>query len=406
MGSLFRIAARNAVRHRRRSLVTFSAVFLSLVVVVALRGFLNGLHAAIWQSVVFGQTSALQIHRKGYLAAGDASVDLDLPADAAFLAKISAIPGVKATAPRIVFGGMVTDGDRTTFALFDAIDPTSEIAVCPQRSEVIAAGRALSSAGSAAAVFTPELALSTHARTGQTRALLASDRDGVLNGLDVILAGTYTEPGLPLPGRKVGFVPLEFARELLRMPGRATEIAIAVTDPEDAARMKPLLQAAVGPEFEVSTWHDVAAFVDDVIANQNFILRVIEALFLLVAMLGVGNTMLLSVYERTREIGTMMSLGVCRRHILQLFLVEAGLIALAGGTAGATIGVLSVAYAGAHGVVLHFPSIPRPVYIYPTVRAGYVFGVLSLCTFGAVTAAIFPALRGSRQRPVEALAAV
>ena len=114
--------------------------------------------------------------------------------------------------------------------------------------------------------------------------------------------GVYGQPGLPLPEKKLGYVPLKFAQELLRMEGRATEIAIAVHRFGDAERIKPQLQAALGPDYEVSTWHEVASFVDEAIAAQNATLGVIAAIFLFIALLGIANTMLMSVLERTREI--------------------------------------------------------------------------------------------------------
>ena len=145
-----------------------------------------------------------------------------------------------------------------------------------------------------------------------------------MNALDFEFVGEYGQPGLLLPDKKLGFVPLAFAQELLRMEGRATEIAVALHHFEDAEKVKPVLQATLGPEYEVSTWHDVAAYIDDAIATQNFILNLIAGVFLFVALLGIANTMLMSVLERTREIGTMMSVGVRRRQILTLFLLVIG----------------------------------------------------------------------------------
>src|SRR6185436_19748940 len=132
------------------------------------------------------------------------------------------------------------------------------------------------------------------------------------------LVGAYGQPGLPLADKKFGFVPVAFAQELLRLEGRATEIAVAVHRVEDIDRVKPLLQAAVGDEYEVATWHDIATFYDDAVAAQNTVLNFIAGIFLFIALLGVTNTMLMSVLERTREIGTMMSVGVRRRQILGL----------------------------------------------------------------------------------------
>src|SRR5262245_19121767 len=101
MGSLIRIAVRNVLRNGRGSLLPLSAVFLALAVMVGDRGFLNGVQSTIRESIIFSQTGALQVHRKGFLQAmNGAPLELDLPSDDAFLARITAVPGVTAAAPR------------------------------------------------------------------------------------------------------------------------------------------------------------------------------------------------------------------------------------------------------------------------------------------------------------------
>jgi putative ABC transport system permease protein len=260
--------------------------------------------------------------------------------------------------------------------------------------------------GVAGAILTPELAASVGVSLGGTLALLTNDRDGVLNAVDVAYVGRYGQPGLPLPDKKLGFVPLALAQELLRMPGQATELVVATRRLDDAAAVAARLQAALGAEYEVSTWHDVAAFVDEAIAAQNLILRLVAAVFVFVALLGIANTMLMSVLERTREIGTMMSLGVRRRLILRLFLVEAMLIGLGGGLAGSAAGAAIVHHYHASGVALRLPEMVAPLHIYPTVGFGYLVFVVALGVGGALLAALWPSLRASRMSPVAALAAV
>jgi len=406
MGSLLRIAVRNVVRNRRRSLITFFAVFLALGVMVGVRGFLNGLQGSIRQAIIFGQTGALQIHKKGFLKSVSASLETDVPADQAFLAKITAIPHVKAVTPRIAFGGMANAHDSTSFALFSAIDPVYEMKVCPQRADMISSGKMLADSGPDSGILARELAASIGVKVGDKATILTNDKDGVMNAADFDFVGAYGQVGLPLPEKKVGFVPLLFAQKLLRMEGRATELAVAIDDIDDAERMKPILQAAVGPEYEVSTWHDVAAFIDDIIANQNFILSLLAAIFLFVALLGIANTMLMSVFERTREIGTMMAVGVRRRQILGLFLLEAGLLGLGGGIFGVGAGGGFVLWYAKKGISLQFAAMERPIHIYPHISVGYVIGVLAVAALGATLAALWPSLRASRLRPVEALGAV
>jgi putative ABC transport system permease protein len=403
---LFRIAFRNVLRNRRRSLITFSAVFLALGIMVSIRGFLNGLQATLRESVILGQTGALQVHRAGFLKSVSATLELSVPSDAAFMAKITAVEGVKAATARIMFGGMTNANDTSTAALFNAMDPVNELIVCPRRNEMIAKGKSLQQSSAASAVLSAELAGSLGVKLGQRATLLINDKDGVMNALDFDFVGEYGQPGLPLADKKLGFVPLRFAQELLRMEGRATEIAVSVANFEDAERIKPKLQAALGPEYEVATWHDVASYIDDAIATQNFILNIIAGVFLFVALLGIANTMLMSVLERTREIGTMMSVGVRRRQILSLFLLEASLLGLAGGVLGAAAGGSFVLYYGHKGMVLPIPGMLVPLHVFPVISISYILYILVLAAGGAALAALWPSVRASRMRPVEALAAV
>lgn len=405
MGSLLRIALRNVLRNRRRSLITFFAVFLALAVMVAIRGFLNGLQGSFREAIIYGQTGALQIRHKGALKQVTPSLADDVPADDAFLAKVRAVPGVRAASARIMFGGMVNAHDSTAFAMLFAFDPKAETEVCPRRLEMVTRGRLLAQAGRASAILSPELASGVSLQLGERAAILTNDRDGVMNALDVDYVGAYGQAGLPTPEKKLGFVPIALAQELLRMPGRATEIAVGAVQLDDIDQVRPRLAAAVGPDYEVTTWHDVS-FIDDAIAAQNFVLNFVAAIFLFIALLGVANTMLMSVFERTREIGTMMSVGVRRRQILGLFLLEAALLGLGGGAGGILAGGSLVWYWHRHGITLRFATMNAPFHLYPSITSGYVVFVLALAAGGAALAALWPSLRASRLRPVEALAAV
>ncbi len=409
MQALIRIALRNVLRNRRRSLITFAAIFLSIVATLSLRGLANGMGSAMQSAVVLGQTGAVQVHRTGYLkSTGGSSLDLDLPADAGFLDKIRSVPGVRAVSARIVFGGMVNANDTTSPALFSALDPAGELRVCPQRDHIATQGRAFTEGEREAAVLTPELVRTLGLKLGQKAALLTNDKEGSLSAVDLSVVGVYGQDGLPLPEKKIGFVPLAMAQELLHMHGRATEIAVAVDVAVDDLKMldgvKAAIAAAVGPDYEVSTWSELVPFVKDGIASWRFMSNLFTAIFLVVALLGIVNTMLMSVLERTREIGTMMALGVRRRSILGLFLLEATVLGCLSGLLGASLGSALVFRIGKTG--LHFHMGTSSLHVHPFVDLGFFVVALVLATAGAVLAAIWPALRASRLRPVTALASV
>lgn len=401
MTTLLRLAIRNVLRNRRRSVITFSAVFLAVAVMVILDGLSVGMVAGIRDAMVLGQSGALQVHRKGHLAALEgASLDRTVSADDAFLARVSAVPGVTGVSPRLVLGAMASTGDQTIVALFRAFDPRLEARVCPRRGELPTLTRP------GAVVFTPELAEAIALEAGETVTLLGSDVDGALNAVEAELAGTYGLPGLPTAERRFGFLPLELAQELVRLPQGATEVAIALEDLDQLEVVRERLQRALGPEYELVSWRELAPWVDGAMATNAFMLGLLSAIFLFVALLGIVNTMLMSVLERTREIGTMMSLGARRGDILRLFLLEAGCLGFLGGALGAITGSAVVFGLGVRGISLQLAGMAAPLHLHPATSPGFVLVMVAVATLGAVVAALWPSFRASRLRPVQALASV
>jgi putative ABC transport system permease protein len=400
MWTLFRIAARNVLRNRRRTLITLAALLVGVGVMVSIRGLLSGFQRGLVLGVVQGQTGAIQVHKKGYLANVLSNpINLDFPADEV-LAKVRAEPGVSAASARIQFAGLLSSGEETLFFGVVGVDPRGEFEVCSLRRQTLGAGSALGEEG---LVVTTQLGRVLKLATGGEAALLASDRDGALNGENVRLTGTMN---LNVPGeQKVGLVSLATAQRLLRMEGRATEVVVGV--PEDQVDdLRPLverLRARLGPEYEVNSWEDVAVFIRQTQARQNFILQVIAGVFMVLMLLGVANTMLMSVLERTREVGTMMAVGVRRSQIMVLFLFEALGLGALGGVVGAAAGRGLVAVMGARGLEVTAPGQNVPFLIRPYVLPGYLLFVVGVAALGSVLFALYPAWRASRLRPVEAL---
>jgi len=145
-------------------------------------------------------------------------------------------------------------------------------------------------------------------------------------------------------------------------------------------------------------------FVRQAMQRQNFVISLIAYAFMLLMFLGVANTMLMSVIERTREIGTMMAVGVRRSKILALFLMEALAIGAAGALAGAAAGLAVVTMLGRRGLTFGFPGSQVPFTLTPFMTTAYLAKVVVMATAGAGLFALYPAFRASRLRPVQALA--
>jgi putative ABC transport system permease protein len=235
----------------------------------------------------------------------------------------------------------------------------------------------------------------------QQIALLAADKDSALNGENVVMGGTF--PTFSPGDKRIGLVPLTVAQRLLRMEGRVTEYAIAVEPQERAGEVRDAIAATIGPDYEVHTWDQLFPFIKTLTGTQDFIFNVVSGIILAVVLLGIVNAMLMTVLERTREIGTMLAVGMRRRQIIALFLAEGLIIGALGGTLGLILGNAIVLTLHQVGIPLPAPGATVPSIIRPFVTLQFVVMAIIGTPLGAALATLWPAWRASRLRPVEAL---
>jgi putative ABC transport system permease protein len=401
MLSLLRVAAKNVLRNRRRSLITIAAISIGIAVILTFRGFVNGAQESITSGVVQGGIGAVQLHRVGYLHALEAApLNLDIDGTPAAVDAVRAVPGVKNASARIPFGAMVNYGDVTVFAGVMAIDPANEYKVSPKEAETLSSGTRLGVGPGV--LLSSDLAKSVGAKIGDKIAFITNDRDGSTNAIEAPLVGVF--PTKDQAQAKLAYITLPVAQELLRMPGRASEIAVSVGSLEQADAVAAKIEAAMqGKNIEVHTWKQRAPDIISAMKLQETIVGLGSGILLFVVLAGVVNTMLMSVLERVREIGTMLSLGVRKRQVIILFALEAVTLGVVGGALGSTLGLLVTFFLNYRGIQLGdtgnvASTLVRPTLTVANVGLGMVFAII-----GALFAALYPASRAAALRPVEAL---
>ncbi len=426
--ALTQLAVRNLKRNRRRTAITLLAMIVGVGVMVCLRGFINAQQASMVENIVQGRLGAVQVHRTGYVKNVLTSpLKLDMDDTPSLREKIMHTPHVTAVAPRIDFGAMVTTPDKkpppedgtdlaeadqgkTSFFLATGIEPVEEAKVTPRRSGLITVGHMFPQRDSPEVILNEEFAVGLDAHLQnpneplppieQQVALLGPDRDGALNGENVVLGGTF--PTFSPGDKRVGLVPLTVAQRLLRMEGKVTEYGIAVDDLDTIDTVRDTLKASLGPDYEVHTWVELFPFVKTLTGVQDVIFSIVSAVFLTVVLLGIVNAMLMTVLERTREIGTMLAVGMKRRQIVQLFVMEGLVIGVVGASIGLALGLSIVAYFGQHGIPLPAPGATVPSILRPFVSTRFVIAGLLGTPLGAALATLWPAYLASQLRPVEA----
>jgi putative ABC transport system permease protein len=403
MSSLSSLAARNVARNRRRSLVTLAAVLLGVTAVLVLRGFIDGFIRLMVDDIVQGKTGALQVHTTGYMESSDALLlEPSIPYDEALLARIRAVPGVTGVTGRIQFSGLVSNGLSQTMFVGRALDLATEKQAVPRAGfDVLPGGRALAQGDHAQAILGNELARSFGAVERVT--LASSSPKGRANSLDVSVQGLSVS-SLPFENKRVVAVPLKLAQELLGMEGRVTELAVAVDDLRNVERIAAALRQELGPQYEVHTWQELQPFVRDIITRQRYVMGLISLILFVIIITGIINTMLMSVFERVREIGTMLAVGMRRRQVLAMFLVEATLLGVLGGVGGVLLGSAIVRAMAARGIPMgSMIGSGSSSVLRPELSPSFVLLTLAVAVVGALVASAWPAWRASRLDPVEAL---
>lgn len=428
MSPLILMSFRNLSRNRRRTLLALGAVVVGLCALTMIRGFVNSVRQAQLSATIYGTTGMMQVHRAGYL-----KNVLSNPLDLAFAdtpelrQKILSVEHVVALSPRLQFSGTLsaseamipgseatqTSEPKTTFLGANAVDPDLDRKVMPQFYEWLTKGKVFENAESAALVVHGDIAgplglddvqQNLAQPKEQWPVLLSPDKEGALAGEAVQVTGVI---GSAVPtDKRLALAPLKTIQRVLKMEGQITEYIIRLDDVKNAPGVQQKLIEILGPTFEVSRWDQIVPFIQELLENIDIIFDFLTAVFLLVIMLGIVNSMFMNVLERVREIGTMMALGIRRGNILALFVLEGAFIGSLGALLGLGLGAIIVAISAQFGIAINAPGSTLKFMLYPFLTSSFFIQSFLFTSLGAALVSVWPAYRASRMRPVEALSAV
>ena len=162
------------------------------------------------------------------------------------------------------------------------------------------------------------------------------------------------------------------------------------------------------PELKVESWMDLSTGMRFMVEAMDSYMVIIVGIVLLALLFGIVNTMLMSILERTREIGMLMCVGMSRMRIFSMIVMETLLLSATGGPLGILLAWVTVGYFSDHGIDLGpfaqaYQNIGYAPVIYPLLNAKDVMMVSVMVLVMAVIASVFPAYKGLKLNPVEAL---
>ncbi len=411
MGKLIKIAVRNLLRYRRRTLLTMLLIIIGVVAMLLFVSTSGSFKRMMVGQITDSMLGHLQIHRKGYVSSID-SLPLTMNMKPGMLDKVeeslAAMQAVDAWSPRIKFGAMFSNFAETTSIRLNGVDPLREAATCPELARRVIDGMAEPLVERGQVLIPDLIARGLDVKTGDAVVLVATNRDGSVNGINFVIQGVLE--GVSGPGGRDGYMHIEDARELLRMDDdEISEIAVRLHNPQAIDSVMADLNSTLGmlenqqgkPALEMHSWDKLSPFAN--IAQMIDLMTLfIKVMLVAIVLISVMNVMMMAVYERIREIGTIAAMGTQPGRILRLFVVEGLLLGLIGAAVGIVLSIVLTLVLQQAEITFSFGRQSGLV-LYPELALKDVVFASVMVISVAVLASMQPAWKASRMDPIEAL---
>ncbi len=396
---IIKLALRNILRNRRRSAITLTVIVFGAVGLILFGGYKARTFYALRESTIRGRIGHLQIFRDGYSKAqSHKPLEYGIEDPTAIRKEIERDPRVKMTAAQITLMGLVSNGEKSETFLATAVEPPKDRAMNNQR---LTAGTDLPDGESDAVLVGAGLAKSMHAKPGDYLTIMTTTTSGSLNAMDVRVAGIFMT-GVKEYDERAVKMPIAGAQQLLQTK-KIEKLLVFLQNTDETAAAHSAIAARVHG-IEIREWSELAPFYHQVVALYNGIFGFLGIVVFAIVVFSVANTILMSVLERTREIGTLMAMGTTRGRLRAMFVGEGIGIGIIGGLLGVSAGWLLATIIN-HGHVM----LPPP----PGYTLGYRLEIMLqppvlitafLVSFVTATiSSIVPAMKASRMKIVDAL---
>ena len=400
---LARLAFRNICRNRRRSAITLAVIVSGVVGLILFGGYKAVTFHNLRESTIRGRLAHIQVYRLGYSTQqSQKPLEYSMEDIGTLRSAIEGDPRVRMTAAQISLTGLISNGDRSETFIATAVEPEKERAMSGHR---VVAGEQLPLAEPDAVIVGQGLAKAMNVSPGDVLTLMTTTVTGSLNAVDVRVAGIFASGVRELDARAIK-MPLAGAQQLLQT-SRTEKLLVFLHDTGSTDAVRGTLQTLFASEqwpLEMKSWSELASFYHQVVLLYNGIFGFLGLLIFGVVIFSVANTIVMSVFERTREIGTLMAIGTTRGRVARMFVLEGLYTGLIGGVVALAVGALTAYAINSANVVL-----PPP----PGYSVGYRLQILlepailatafAIATVTATLSSIVPALKASRLKIVDAL---
>lgn len=410
---LVKLAWRNLWRNKLRTGIMLGAMVFGLMGVVSMMGFISGLYGSMIHNAIMWQTSHIQIQNSRYLDDPDIKHTIvELPD---LEQAIAVLPGLRGWSARFIADGMVASARSTRGVRINGIDIAAEASVTPL-ADNISDGEWLSEKGRNPVLVSEKTASRLKLRVGSKVVLTFTDALGDVSGAAFRVRGMFKTPSSSFDDGNV-FVRKADLTALAGIEG-AHEIAILLDSDSSAMPLAVFLSQQLQQQFDhdmtasssrVRDWQQVQPMLASIINQQGISNAIMLGIFVVAMGFGIVNIMLMSVFERTREFGVLMAVGMQKHRVFLLIMLETAWLGLSGATLGLVVSFILIAGLQYTGIPLGamaegLGAFGVDTVLYPQVSWFEYLMIFLTVVVASLLAALYPARQILKQRPVDAMA--
>lgn len=404
MRMIWSIAWRNVWRNKVRSIIMIVAIALGLFAGVFTMAFMQGVVDARIESATKSELAHLQIHAPHFLDNNETSIYIQNSLE--LVDKIEKTEGVVAASKRLVTEPFIMAAHGTGGGKLIGVWPEKEKNVT-DISEHVIEGTYLEKSGRMPPILIGEkLAKKLQLKIGSKINVQMVDLNGDLSSKGFRVGGIYKTSNTTFDETQL-FVHYEDLQSQLGTENNtAHEIAIIVKNGDEAALVKPAIQK-IAANLDVQTWKELSPEMSLLTDSMDQYMYIFILIILLALCFGIINTMLMSVLDRVKEIGMLMAIGMNKRKIFIMIILESVMLTFTGGVLGIIIG---------SGVTKIFETKPIDVsmfadglekyglatQIYTSLRLETIVTITILVIVTGILSAIYPARKALKLNPAEA----
>jgi len=402
---MWKIALRNIIRQKRRSILTALSMFGGFVLAAFFIGFSDGTYNGIIDTFTRSQTGHIQVHAKDYLAHPSLYKTINRPLEINEI--LEQMDKVDSWTSRLYSAGLASVGEKSAGVRIIGIDPEREVRTTKFAEKVIS-GSMFAAEDAHAVMIGKGLAKLLHAVVNEDVVIVSQAADGSIANDRYKIVGIL-ESGDEISDRSSFYLPLAAAQELLVMGVRVHEIAITVRSLLDVAPFCEILEKKlrVGEaNLSVEPWQVFARSFYIAMQADKAGMWITLLIIVLVVAVGVLNTVMMSVLERRREYGVLKALGTKPGQIIKMVLLEVNILGAICIVLGTAVGLLLNYIFSIHGISMSEPMT------YGGIKFQHMFTEINARSFtipavtvllSATLVGFFPALKAARTDPARAM---